>query len=324
MRKIVSWVGLLALVAGACDAGVTTDAEPRGASTDPPQPPITTPITTPISTELAAEPRAGTAAGSTPASTTPTTTTPTTSTTTSTSTSTSTSSTTTTTAPAVRSVGTAGDSLLLGMIPPLQRALERSGYDFRAQWFTGFLAPERGEYWAEVVADLPDVLIVFFAPWELSALNRGDLDLVDPTWPDRYVREFVEPLVAPLRSGDTEVIWIGLPPARDPVESAQYEFLNAIWRGVVENEPRMTWLDGAPLLAGPNGRYVEVDDTVSPPVRLFQTDGRHLCPEGGRRMTSGLLALLEDRFGVEVDPSWTESDWADNSAAYDFDKCPPP
>ncbi len=26
MRKIVSWVGLLALVAGACDAGVTTDA----------------------------------------------------------------------------------------------------------------------------------------------------------------------------------------------------------------------------------------------------------------------------------------------------------
>jgi len=132
----------------------------------------------------------------------------------------------------------------------------------------------------------------------------------------------VVPRLAQLREIDTDVIWIGLPPSGDPVESAQYEFLNSIWRDLAEDEPQIAWLESFPLLAGPDGRYREVDDTASPPVQLYQADGRHLCPEGGRRIAVAVLALLEDRFGVEVDPAWTDTNWAFNPFAYDVGKCP--
>ncbi len=208
------------------------------------------------------------------------------------------------------------------MIPPLQRALERSGYDFEARWFVGFADPDATERWAGLVDAEPDVLVLLFAPWELAALrDRGVVDLADPTWPERYVTDLVRPRLDQLLATGTEVIWIGLPASADPDETAQYEVLSAIWRRAVEDEPLVTWLDGAALLAGPDGEFVAVDETRSPPVRLFQRDGRHLCPEGGRRLAAGLLDLLVEDFGVTVDPSWVDTGWEDNPAAYDADEC---
>jgi hypothetical protein len=209
------------------------------------------------------------------------------------------------------------------VLPPLQGALEQSGYDFESQWFVGFLDPRADERWAPLIADPPDVLIMLFAPWELFyLLNLGTVDLTDPDWPRTYTRDFIDPRIEQLRDIDTEVIWIGLPPSGDPIESIQYAFLNSIWREVAEREPRITWLDSVPLLAGPDGEHIEIDETASPPLRLYQADGRHLCPEGGRRLADGVIALLQARFGVDVDPAWTESDWAYNPFAYDIGKCP--
>jgi len=212
---------------------------------------------------------------------------------------------------------------MLGVIPPLQTALEVSGYEYESQWFVGFLEPRTDERWTRLLAEPPDVLIMLFAPWELYEMrNRDQVDLSDPNWPEAYTRDFVVPRLAQLREIDTDVIWIGLPPSGDPVESAQYEFLNSIWRDLAEDEPQIAWLESFPLLAGPDGQYREVDDTASPPVQLYQADGRHLCPEGGRRIAVAVLALLEDRFGVDVDPTWTDTNWAFNPFAYDVGKCP--
>lgn len=211
---------------------------------------------------------------------------------------------------------------MLGVIPPLQTALEHSGYDFAATWFLGFLEPNATARWKEILDTDADVLVVLFGPWESASLEIAlVLDGDDPGWIDRYRTEQVEPRLAALAAGDTELIFVTAPTVDDPGDTARRRAIAEVWRDVIDGYDTMTWIDGDVGLTDHDGDHRVIDSTVLPPVRLFMDDGRHLCPGGGRRVADQVIDLLTARYGVIVDETWQDTGWEDNPEAYDVGKC---
>lgn len=213
--------------------------------------------------------------------------------------------------PSLRSVAVLGDSMSAALAAPLRAALASDECHLEWHWCVGFLVPSSAEVWAEVVtARQPDVVVLFFAPWENEKLRDGEvIDPTDPAWPELYRREFVQPWIELARSGRSHLVWVAMPQSRDAALAAEHAEFNAIWAEVVAGEPSMSWVDGAAILAAPDGSFAEIDSTVDPPVRLINVDGMHICPHAAERLAGAVLAVVGERFEFEVRAGWRLSGW---------------
>jgi hypothetical protein len=242
----------------------------------------------------------------------------------STATSPTTTSPTTTTVPVDLTV--VGDSLSVGLYPPVQAGIDGHAGATSHVGFAGFLYYDPGRAWDDVLGDTPrDVVVLFFATWENIALRSGQvIDATRPGWQDEYRRTYVEPFLEDARRLAGDVIWVAMPAIRDDTNAAQHRELNAIWAAAAANEPTIAWIDGAAVLGGPGGEYLEIDTSVEPPERLFATDGLHLCPPGAERLATAVLETLERIRGVEPRAGWVDGAWRLDPAAYQPGDCPDP
>ena len=223
-------------------------------------------------------------------------------------------------------VAVTGDSMSRGILTPIWYALQSDRTQVDHQEAGGFLIDK-----TRVALDQrnrtapPDVYVMLIATWENAALQSGEtLNPADPAWPQIYRRDFVEPWVRQVAAAGSEVIWVGMPLTRHAPTSAQNQQLNAVWRDVAAAEPNVTWVDGPSILAGPDGGYLEIDTAVSPPLRLFNLDGLHLCQEASRRLTNVVLDVIDQRYGVQANPGWEDTDWRSDPEAYKPGECPAP
>ena len=219
-----------------------------------------------------------------------------------------------------------GDSMSRGILTPIWAALQSERTNVDHQEAGGFLIENtRLALDERLRTNPPDVFVMLIATWENAALQGGEvLNPADPAWPQIYRRDFVEPWVRQAQAAGSHVIWVGMPLTRHAPTSAQNQQLNAVWRDVAAAEPNVTWVDGPSILAGPDGGYLEIDTSVVPPQRLFNLDGLHLCQEASLRLTNAVLDILDQRYGVQANPGWQNTDWRSDPEAYKPGECPAP
>ena len=311
-RALIALIGA-ALISGACGSGATN----RGESTTAP-----TASASPI-----------------PDTTSPATTTPYTATSETTTSPTPSTSSTSTSVPApveINSVLVAGDSLARGLYPPLEAALEGPDREVDWEWVIGVVWPDIAPTWERIFAvDQPDLLLVQLGTWENYLLREDTIiDTSDPAWKETYRRDFVDPWVKMAETSATKVVWVAMPKSSEPNRSDQHLELDAIWRSAIEEsaaahsatgvDAPITWQGSAGVLTGLDGEFQAVDNSVDPPIRLFNIDGLHWCPGGAARVTEILVEHLAEDLGVTANPGWQDSGWGMDLEAYPLGECPTP
>ena len=228
--------------------------------------------------------------------------------------------------PTPLTVAVTGDSMSRGILTPIRAALQSDRTQVDHQEAGGFLIEKtRVALDERLRTNPPDVFVILLATWENGALQSGEvLNPADPAWPEIYRRDYVQPWVDRAGAAGSEIIWVGMPLTRHAPTSAQNQQLNAVWWDVAAREPHVFWVDGPGILAGPDGGYLEIDRSVSPPQRLFNLDGLHLCQEASLRLTVPVLNLLADRYGATTNAGWLDTDWRSDPEAYKPGECPAP
>lgn len=238
--------------------------------------------------------------------------------------------TTTTVAPPVElDVMLAGDSLSVGILPPMEAALDARECRTVDNVCAGLVFPEVQQRWSEIfTTDPPDLVVMLMATWENAGL-RSENSPIDPVpdapgWVDSYRAVVLDPWVAQAEAAGSQVIWVGMPQIRHMPTTIQHQQLNDVWRALADEHDSMVFVDGAAILAGPDGGYAEIDTTTNPAGRLFQLDGIHLCPDGAERLVEAVAAVTADRYGGSVNEGWADLDWRTDERAYEPGECPAP
>ena len=236
----------------------------------------------------------------------------------------------------INSVLVAGDSLARGLYPPLEAALEGPDREVDWEWVIGVVWPDIAPTWERIfTVDQPDLLFVQLGTWENYLLREDTIiDTSDPAWKETYRRDFVDPWVKMAETSGSRVVWVAMPKSSEPGRSDQHLELDAIWRSAIEEsaathsaigvDAPITWQDSAGVLTGLDGEFQAVDNSVEPPIRLFNIDGLHWCPGGAARMTEVLLGHLAEDLVISARPGWQDLGWDMDLEAYPPGECPTP
>jgi len=230
----------------------------------------------------------------------------------------------TTTVPPTAEVTVIGDSLSVGLHPAIRAGLDGHAGTTTHIGFGGLLYHPPGTAWEQELGDAErDVVVALFNTWENAALRSArPIDPGVPGWQDRYRTDYVEPFLADAARNAEHLIWVGMPRVRQAPIAAQQQELNAVWAAAAADDATVTWIDGAALLGGIDGVYLEVDDRTGEPVRLRATDGLHLCPDGAASLATAVFATIEELRGVQPRSGWASGDWDRDAEAYQWGGCP--
>lgn len=198
-----------------------------------------------------------------------------------------------------------GDSMIAGSLgATLKAAFERDGRWRVAQAYqlgTGLARPEVYD-WMRVVPPLlererPSFIIVSLGANDGTNLREGSeqLDFGHPRWRQVYEAR-VEALMRALVSGGAQVLWLGLPPMREPGLARRTAALNGIFASVAARVPGVAFLEFdmlvspgrreyATFLRGPDGKL----------VRYRLDDGVHLAPAASRAIARWVLDWVHER-----------------------------
>lgn len=209
-----------------------------------------------------------------------------------------------------------GDSLLTLPAFSLQQSLYSTGLaweDVDTRHSTGLARPDNFDWPAEVERRLasgrPDVAILMFGandgtamvreqPYQFLPLEEGDWASPDGDWAEEYGLR-VGRLMDRLLAVGAEVIWVGIPPVRDPVREAHCEVLNAIFRERAAGRPGVSFLDTRGMFSDGAGAYtstLSTEDGQRVPVR--SPDGVHLNEAGAALLADRILELLDEAWGL--------------------------
>ena len=249
----------------------------------------------------------------------------------------------TTVAPEPVRVVLAGDSVMAGLVPAVEAALEPTGRATVDFVLTPALLrdPSIRFSWSQELERLdPDLVVMFVGTWEdreirlpgspptsagAEAGPDGTLDPDSPIWAGRYRAEVVDPWLDLITAGGARVLWIGAPPVPDPQRSAFFDDLNAVFSSLPDDWSQVTYLDPTRAL-GPGGlafaeTVVLPDGTV---VRLRQVDGLHLCPSGAQLLAELVVGDLASQLGVPAAEGWQDQAWRTDVGLYPTEGCPAP
>jgi hypothetical protein len=154
----------------------------------------------------------------------------------------------------------------------------------------------RDDYWdwyrhsAAAMAALDPEVAVFMAggnDGQPIRVNGSYARVGTPTWSKEYARR-VGATMDVLAAGGRRVVWIGMPPMRDPGLNASARRVNDIFRRQAAWRPAVTYVDAYAMFAGPRGAYT--DRIGGGVVRL--TDGVHLNVAGSELLATRVLRVI--------------------------------
>lgn len=228
------------------------------------------------------------------------------------------------------SVLLAGDSVMAGLVPAVEAALEPTG-DYLVDFVLTpsiLREPSVRFSWSQELAELdPDVVVMFVGTWEARELpgDGGPGTTVTPEQPDwagTYRSEVVEPWLELITAQGAEVVWIGAPPIADADGAGFFEVLNAVFADLPADWPQVDYLDPTPAL-GRAGRAFSETVTLADgtSVRLRQVDGLHLCPSGAQLLAELVLDALAVG-GDDLARDWQDGPWRADQGLYPAQACP--
>ncbi|MDE0652678.1 MAG: DUF459 domain-containing protein [bacterium] len=164
---------------------------------------------------------------------------------------------------------------------------------------TGLSRPDFFD-WAHHLAGIltesrPDVIVVLFGANDFQNVeHEGEiLDRFGDEWLELY-RERVSRIMTLLSQPETQTVWVGQPPVREPRLSGGLERLNTVYAELAAEYPQVTYVDTWQLFSDSEGGYVdEIDD-----IRLRREDGVHLTIDGGNRLAEGVWGVIGPAWGL--------------------------
>lgn len=224
----------------------------------------------------------------------------------------------------------AGDSVMAGLAPAVEAALDGTG-DAEVQFV---LTPSilrdatvRFTWQRELEQFDPDVVVMFVGTWEIGEVSNQIGTTVgpdDPTWQAAYERDVLDPWIELITEEGAEVIWIGAPAVEATEVDELFTILNGAYRSLSDRWDQVTYLDSTDALAGVGAGFAPVVTTAGgDQVRVRQIDGLHLCPDGAVLLARSLLDTVQVEHPVGEVPDWQTGAWR-SGEQYPPGSCPDP
>ncbi len=227
-------------------------------------------------------------------------------------------------------VALAGDSVMAGLAPAVEAALERGGAaDVRFVLTPSILRDPTIRFtWERQLEQFdPEVVIMFVGTWESRLVEDESgqaVPMSDPAWRGRYERQVLDPWIELITSGGARVVWIGSPVVANPEANLLFAGLNTVFEALPSRFAGVRYLDSSTALRGDTAGYSPV--IVGPGgtlLRARQVDGLHLCPDGAVVLGREVVKVLVDDWQVPVGEGWEAGDWRDDPSLFPPGTCPP-
>jgi hypothetical protein len=223
----------------------------------------------------------------------------------------------------------AGDSVMAGLVPALESALEGGGETEVRFVLTPAILREPGVRYSwqkELEQFNPELIVMFVGIWELGQIRDRTGETVDPTeqgWRQAYDNEVLDPWLEFITQAGAQVVWIGTPAIDNDDTNVSFSLLNDAWRTAADRWGPVTYVDAGATLGRPeDGFFSFLRDDSGRRVRARQVDGLHLCPAGAEALAGDVLTVISELAGVPVAEGWADGDWQDDLAAYPAANCP--
>ena len=222
----------------------------------------------------------------------------------------------------------AGDSVMAGLAPPLEAAIEADGTSQVRFVLTPSVLRDplvRHKWNQELEGFNPEVIVMFVGTWESEVLRTGTgAASTDPTWRTEYEANVLDPWLQLITSRGASVIWIGNAAVSNDEANLAFSALNEAYAELPSRWPTVTYLSSQETLNGPGGGFHDViSDADGTWIRTRQVDGLHLCPAGAALLAEQLLTELTSVWKATEAPGWQDGDWR-AADVYPADGCPVP
>ncbi|OAM29013.1 DUF459 domain-containing protein [Eikenella sp. NML01-A-086] len=204
----------------------------------------------------------------------------------------------------------AGDSMMEGVAPHVQRWLSSQyGIDSLnlSRQSTGLSYPSFFDWPATIEKILREdqkikLLVVFLGPndpWDFPNPEPGTqsyLKFQSPEWEQVY-RQRIERIVVAAKAANVQIIWLGIPLMKSTRFNAQMRYLDSLFAS--ELAGKTIWLPTDKIMGGEDGKYRDSISINGQTVRLRSKDGIHFTIKGQQ--------LLADQIAGRIDYQPTNS-----------------
>jgi hypothetical protein len=111
------------------------------------------------------------------------------------------------------------------------------------------------------------------------------------TWIFDYA-ERVDDLLREATGVGARVIWVGMPPMKDPDLNGAVRREDVIYQREAGKFPGALYMSSNPVLGSSSGRYVPSGEVSGQPVSLRTADGVHLTPAGAGILAHAVIDTL--------------------------------
>jgi hypothetical protein len=201
-----------------------------------------------------------------------------------------------------------GDSVLFDASPALEAAFQATGATTFAQGAlgSGLLRTDAYDWrvqWPLLIAEhRPDLVVVLTGAWDLLTDDAGTA-----AWAAR-VRAAADEVIGLAAAARAKALWLGFPRVREAEADRLIPRLNELLGEALRAAgPDAFYVDSTSALGGGDASaYVESEAGV----RIRKMDGRHLCPEGARRLAAAALAAASAWWQVPpATAGWQTGSW---------------
>jgi len=208
-----------------------------------------------------------------------------------------------------------GDSMMaVGLSAAIQRDSPRyKNLDFLNLFKsgTGLARPEvfnwQLQYPAMLKDDHPDFVIVAIGANDAQGFQIGSTIYPFGTeqWKEIYVAR-VDAFLRLLSAHGATVLWIGLPPMKDPGFASRVDLVNRLQYSIVSASPHAIWVSSAGVIGDDHGAYRDFGNVHNKPERLRAADGIHISDDGAELIAARLLPWLAAQSAKDAKPPQKE------------------
>ena len=102
------------------------------------------------------------------------------------------------------------------------------------------------------------------------------------------------------------VLWIGLPPMKDPGFASRVDLVNRLQYSIVSASPHAIWVSSAGVIGDDHGAYRDFGNVHNKPERLRAADGIHISDDGAELIAARLLPWLAAQSAKDAKPPQKE------------------
>ncbi len=109
-------------------------------------------------------------------------------------------------------------------------------------------------------------------------------------------------LIGEANAAGAHVLWVGMPPMAKADLNAEMQVINSVVQAQVSTNPAgATYLGSAGVLGDAQGNYTAyLPDSSGAEVNIRTSDGTHLSPGGGERLSQAVMASMRSQLHVDL------------------------